>query len=74
LEIFPNPAQQAISVRTPESTALQVCILDIQGREVLRKGGGENGELDILVLCKGFYLALARSESGEMFSGKFVKE
>jgi len=72
LEIFPNPAQQAISVRTPESTALQVCILDIQGREVLRKGG--NGELDISMLCKGFYLALARSESGEMFSGKFVKE
>jgi len=74
LEIFPNPAQQAISMRIPESTVFQVCILDMQGREMLRHSVGKNGELDISTLCKGFYLALARSESGELFSGKFVKE
>ncbi len=74
LEIFPNPAQQAITIRIPETTAFQVSILDIQGREVLRQGVGENGALDISMLCKGIYLALVRGESGEMYSGKFVKE
>ncbi len=89
LEIFPNPASQSISIKTPpspavvsleagEAFAMSVNISDLLGR-LVRQQTISNTDLgsekiDIAALADGFYFLTATAPSGEVFVRKFRKE
>ncbi len=79
LKIYPNPAQQSISLAIPiQEPILSVCISDLLGREVCRKqlSGMEAASvgMDVAVLEKGFYWVRAVVGLGSVYCGKFWKE
>jgi Secretion system C-terminal sorting domain len=74
LEIFPNPAQQSVTIHIPQGSVFQAIVLDIQGREVLRQAAGNIAALDVSMLNRGVYFVQARCSDGAMATGRFVKE
>ena len=79
LQIFPNPAQQSISLQIPtQETSANVIISDLLGRECSRQTISipelSAESLTITALYPGFYLVTATTSAGKVFSGKFRKE
>ena len=85
LAVFPNPAQQTISLKTQASSAeisteagkepsLTVRITDLLGREVSHQAISDDGQIDISALPNSLYLLTATTPSGKVFSGKFRKQ
>jgi len=74
LNIFPNPASQAITISVPtEDPSLSLGILDLLGRELHRQTLPNGGSADISTLPSGLYLLTATTPSGKVFSGKLRK-
>jgi hypothetical protein len=76
LKIYPNPAQDKISINLPvfENLAgLQLNIYNIQGQMLLQQNLIQNNtEIDISQLEQGIYVAKIRLEDGEVWQEKFV--
>jgi hypothetical protein len=74
LNIFPNPANQAITISVPtEDPSLSLGIIDLLGRELHRQTLPNGGSADISTLPSGLYHLTATTPSGKVFSGKLRK-
>lgn len=75
LEIFPNPAQEFITLNiASEDQILHVNVTDMQGR-IIQQTGIANGErLDVSAFPKSMYCVFGTTVSGKLFFGKFLKE
>jgi len=75
LNIYPNPASQAITISVPtEDPSLSLGILDLLGRELHRQTIPNGGNADISRMPNGLYLLTATTPSGRVYSGKFRKQ
>jgi hypothetical protein len=79
LAIYPNPAQQSISLQFPvAASALNVCISDVLGRSMIRQTGmitkAGSITLEVSALPAGVYLVSAVDEEGQVFSGRFMRQ
>ncbi len=74
LEIYPNPAQQSIILKTAsEESSLGVSIYDLLGRAVLQQNILNGGSVEMASLANGLYHVVATTPSGEVFTGKLRK-
>ncbi len=74
LEIYPNPAQQSITLKSPsEESSLGVSIYDLLGRAVLQQNILNGGSVEMASLANGLYHVVATTPSGEVFTGKLRK-
>ena len=74
LDIFPNPAQQYVTIKVPSATAsLRVVVSDMLGREVSRQSISNGSTLDIALLAPGLYQLAVHTEDGRVFWGKLEK-
>ncbi|XMO85266.1 T9SS type A sorting domain-containing protein [Algibacter sp. AS12] len=72
-KLYPNPAQNAISVNIPNSeTVKSFLIYDNQGRIVSARSEHYNN-IDISNLNTGLYFLNIQTNSGKVFNKKFVK-
>ncbi len=72
LEIFPNPAQQSITINLPETeVAFSLSITDILGRELSRQTVQNGTPLDVSALPNGIYCATAFTSAEKVFVRKF---
>jgi len=75
VEIFPNPAQNSISLQIQaQESILNVQIHDLLGRKLCHQSIQTDAQIDISALPKGLYLLTATTPSGKVFSGKFCKQ
>ena len=74
IDIYPNPASQAISIRVAtEIQAIKVSVSDMLGRELLQQEIPNGGQLEVATLPSGMYLLHAIAADGKVFRGKFQK-
>lgn len=77
LEVFPNPANDRITVKTDLSGDLRIAVKDLTGREILAFNHQQNNgqtTIDISALTKGIYfLQVSSLQFGFSESKKFVK-
>jgi hypothetical protein len=75
LRIYPNPANNAVFIETPENSGDQhLEIFNASGQQMLNKTiSGISGWIDISNLPKGFYIVRFIGEN-KLLIGKFVKE
>ncbi len=85
LEIFPNPAQQSITVKigalpsvvlmeAEEEPSLAIHIFDLLGRSLLQLSTQNGRAINISVLPTGLYVITATTTEGKIFVQKFRKE
>jgi hypothetical protein len=75
LEIYPNPAQQSISLNiAAQEPALTVYISDLLGHRISFKTSINGQNIDITTLPIGLFLVTATTTEGNVFSGKFIKQ
>lgn len=75
LEIYPNPATESITLKIGTfDQAIQVRVMDMHGRTVLRKHSTSSRNLDVSGLPSGMYHVVGVSISGDVYVGKFLKE
>ncbi|MCB0525926.1 MAG: T9SS type A sorting domain-containing protein [Saprospiraceae bacterium] len=75
LEIYPNPASQYISLKTPkDSPPIQIKILDVLGREVLQEDISNEEQISVQSLPNGIYTVLASTLDGKEYVGKVQKQ
>jgi len=81
LEIFPNPAAQYISIKSPALSGiisleegaepvLSISITDLLGREHLRSTFSDAQEVDISAIPGGLYVVTVGLPSGKVFAGR----
>ena len=74
LEIYPNPAQEFITLKSPLlETSLEVIISDVSGREILRQTTSNGEQINVSTLVPGMYQATVSSSSGIRGAGWFQK-
>lgn len=74
INIIPNPAKDNLTlVDMSNSTIDKVVLYDLRGIRIQERKIENNSELDISLLSKGIYLIVGYTESGIMFTKKFVK-
>lgn len=74
-DIYPNPAKDVVQVEgLPKSRLFTAVVLDINGREVLRKELDGERKLDVSGLASGTYLLQVHTGQGFVGSGKLVVE
>jgi hypothetical protein len=75
LEIYPNPAQQSISLNIgTQEPALTVYISDLLGQRISFKTSLNGQDIDVATLPNGIYLITATTTQGKVYSGKFMKQ
>jgi hypothetical protein len=65
VEIYPNPASNFVTVVGAQYDS-EITIIDMQGRQVLRKVVGEHESLDIESLDNGVYQVLMVDQLGQL--------
>lgn len=74
INIIPNPAKDNLTlVNMSNSTIDKIALYDLRGIRIQERKIENNSELDISLLSKGIYLIVGYTESGIMFTKKFVK-
>jgi len=76
VDLYPNPAQEAISVHVPglpEGAPLHISVSDPLGRGLIRQTLPNGQRLDIAYLPPGLYILSAVTASGTRYSGKITK-
>ncbi len=76
LALFPNPARDYISIKTPQEITYELHFLDQLGRSVLVKSGaGDSGlnRVDISGLSNGVYLVHLMADN-KIWSNKLIKQ
>jgi hypothetical protein len=71
LNIYPNPANEVLTVQSPERLKNMVC-LDALGRVMDVKWDGNS--IGISGLAKGWYSLQAITESGQCLNSRFIKQ
>ncbi len=77
LIVYPNPAKDIISVNLIDANQLikDIKIFDLQGKEVLKlQSNSAQQKIDISNLPSGVYLIKGKTNLGQDFSRKFVKQ
>lgn len=77
VELYPNPANSEINIKfiDPQQTLKSFRIIDTQGKELIRKRtNNNNSKIEINSLPIGAYIINGKTNTGERFSSKFVKE
>lgn len=73
-EIYPNPVNNILSIKFPESTSGRIKILDITGKQLIEKSDIENiATLNISSFKTGIYIIEIQTDS-EVFTTKIIKE
>lgn len=72
LEIYPNPSDQRIHLRSTYPVQSSYSITDLQGR-LVEEGLLENGSADISALMPGIYILRSETKDGFTLTGKFIK-
>lgn len=64
--LFPNPANDGITIETAGGSGMTLRMIDMQGREVLQQLLTGNDRISTAHLAKGHYTALVQDESGSL--------
>ena len=74
--IYPNPANQSFTICFTESqeSVKQLCILDMQGKIMLRQENLSDNTVNISNLPSGTYIVQVISKRGKEYTSKLVKE
>ncbi|MBR6064590.1 MAG: T9SS type A sorting domain-containing protein [Bacteroidales bacterium] len=74
--IFPNPANQSFTISFTETqeSVKQLCILDMQGKIMLRQENLSDNTVNISNLPSGTYIVQVISKRGKEYTSKLVKE
>ena len=74
--IFPNPANQSFTISFTETqeSVKQLCILDMQGKIMLRQENLSDNTVNISNLPSGTYIVQVISKKGKEYTSKLVKE
>ena len=74
VSIFPNPAQNSISIQTDDIVgSLSLQLYDINGRQILQQAVSSGNDVDIATLTKGIYVYKLSNDTGSA-TGKLVVE
>ncbi|MBK8497771.1 MAG: T9SS type A sorting domain-containing protein [Flavobacteriales bacterium] len=74
LLVFPNPANERISVTSIEGRMNALIITSADGRMVLAQASnGSSADLDVHALRAGAYFLEARLTSGRVLRSRFIK-
>jgi hypothetical protein len=73
--VHPNPFQNTITIH-PKDNLKSISVIDVTGREVFRKDTAEDLEwtVNLEALSKGHYYLLLKSEKGDLFTERIIKE
>lgn len=77
MQIYPNPAQNMLSIRVKEGSLSSYEILDLQGRVLLSKRELSNGSevsVDLSGLTEGAYFLRALDDQGHQQTHKIIKQ
>lgn len=76
MSLYPNPASQsfAISFTEEQESVKQLCILDMQGKIMLRQENLSDNTVNISNLPSGTYIVQVISKRGKEYTSKLVKE
>jgi hypothetical protein len=74
LQVFPNPAQQSITLKTLFAEPdIKVIIINLSGEEITRQTITNGEPINISNFANGMYLLTAITSSGKICAGKFCK-
>jgi len=74
LNLYPNPTNDKLTVKSEHSTMTTLCLYDVIGKEIRRYTINEMSTvLDVIHLCKGIYFLKIETENGTV-TKRFVKE
>ncbi len=71
--ISPNPTNDFIRISFSDSEKINLELIDLQGRSLLKKTIFSNDAIEVSSFAKGIYIAKISSEKGQGFQ-KFIKE
>ncbi len=71
MELYPNPAQDKITLNTKNLTLEKVTIYNVQGKEILVS---EHSNINIANLNSGIYFITISTKEGNVFYEKLIKE
>lgn len=75
IKIYPNPANDVISIDDINAELKQILVYDAQGRSVIRKDvSGKVAVIDISDLPPGLYMVQALTEDNERLNTKVIKQ
>ena len=75
IQVYPNPAQESLTIELPQKEEAEFVLFDITGRVVLSQKLWKLTEtVSLAHLPKGMYFYLLKSEKGILAQGKVVKE
>ena len=73
--VYPNPAQNMLSIELNEINDGQLSVFNLQGQEVLNRNiMSKQIQLDVSTLPNGMYLIRFENDNGEQMVKQFVKE
>jgi len=73
ITFYPQMTTDFIYLKGAGSELVQVCVVDLNGKTVLRKRLGETGRLDLSSLSPAMYIVKAIKD-GQCYSAKVIKE
>jgi hypothetical protein len=73
LEIYPNPANTILFIKTEDNSLSQYQIFNSIG-QVMKKGKLTENSVDVSGLPKGIYFIQLNVKNGQMFNSKFIKD
>ena len=75
IRMFPNPAADKVTVELQNTTATEICVMDIYGKTVIRQAvGGQSEVLDLGKLAKGMYFVQIRNNGKVETTQKLIKK
>lgn len=72
LMLYPNPASDELLITTTLEQGAELALIDMQGREALRRTVLGNDRIDITHLSVGSYTALLRDAAGSVHASKRI--
>jgi hypothetical protein len=73
--VFPNPAQNAITISSSTAENAEITIYDLNGRTVINTSiNGNQKDIDVNQISKGFYLMKIVGSDKTTDIVKFIKE
>ena len=72
IKLYPNPAENTLQFKLPQSQTAMFLITDITGR-VLLSGVTTSESIDISSLLAGYYILVLKARD-KQYRGRFVKE
>ena len=75
IRIYPNPAADKVTIDLQNTSATEICLMDIYGKTVLRQAvGGQSETIDLADLAKGMYFVQIRNNGKVEATQKLVKK